>query len=167
MGCCDSSAQHGSHGEIRAAERGAAEIAAASVTGGAKGAGERVKRSASAWVLLFCVRLYVIFLSPIFGGACRFYPSCSNYAYEAVARHGAVRGTALTVKRLLRCHPFTPGGFDPVPEVIYKEDALQEPKSAEILGVDLASQAIEHRPTQPVVAETWSAAGTLGVERRL
>jgi putative membrane protein insertion efficiency factor len=57
-------------------------------------------------------------MSPFFGGACRFHPSCSNYAHEAISRHGARRGLALAVKRLLRCQPFTKGGFDPVPETI-------------------------------------------------
>ncbi|HTZ74927.1 MAG TPA: membrane protein insertion efficiency factor YidD [Candidatus Aquilonibacter sp.] len=120
-----------------------------------------------AWILLVFVRLYVLFLSPILGGACKFYPSCSNYAYEAVARHGARKGAWLAAKRLLRCRPFTQGGFDPVPEVLYEEDALQEPSSAAANGAGLTPQSITHRPTQPVITETWSAAGTLGVERRL
>jgi putative membrane protein insertion efficiency factor len=67
------------------------------------------------------VRFYKIFLSPFFGGACKFYPSCSNYAYEAIARHGARRGIVLALKRLGRCRPFTQGGFDPVPD----EDSAQ------------------------------------------
>lgn len=121
----------------------------------------------SAWTLLLVVRFYIVFLSPIFGGACRFYPSCSNYAYEAVSRHGAWRGGLLAMKRLLRCHPFTQGGFDPVPEVIYAEAMLEQPKSSDGSSVELASQVKAHRPTRPVVTETWSAAGTLGVERRL
>jgi putative membrane protein insertion efficiency factor len=62
------------------------------------------------------VRFYITFLSPFFGGGCRFHPSCSNYAHEAIARHGARRGFALALKRLLRCNPFVKGGFDPVPE---------------------------------------------------
>ena len=66
--------------------------------------------------MLLLVRFYIVFLSPFFGGACKFYPSCSNYAAEAIARHGARRGFALAVKRLLRCHPFTRGGVDLVPE---------------------------------------------------
>ncbi len=72
--------------------------------------------SAGAFALLFLVRCYMIFLSPFFGGACKFQPSCSNYAYQAIARHGARRGFVLAAKRLLRCRPFTMGGFDPVPE---------------------------------------------------
>jgi uncharacterized protein len=70
----------------------------------------------AAWVLLAFLRFYILFLSPFFGGACKFYPSCSNYAVEAVSKHGARQGIALAVKRLLRCRPFTPGGFDPVPD---------------------------------------------------
>lgn len=66
--------------------------------------------------LLGLVRVYQILLSPFFGGACKFYPSCSNYAFEAIERHGARRGIVLALKRLGRCRPFTKGGFDPVPE---------------------------------------------------
>ena len=54
-------------------------------------------------------------LSPLLGGYCRFVPSCSVYAQEALRRHGAVRGTRFTLLRLLRCHPFHAGGHDPVP----------------------------------------------------
>jgi putative membrane protein insertion efficiency factor len=61
------------------------------------------------------VRGYQLVLSPILGGACRYYPSCSHYAIEALERHGAWRGGWLAVRRILRCHPFRPGGFDPVP----------------------------------------------------
>ena len=81
----------------------------------ARGTG-RGARSAGSGLLLFLVRAYVVFLSPFFGGACKFYPSCSNYAREAIERHGARRGTALALKRLLRCHPFTRGGIDLVPD---------------------------------------------------
>ncbi len=62
------------------------------------------------------IRLYQVTLSPIFGGSCRFDPSCSAYALEAIDRHGVWRGGKLGVKRLLRCHPFATAGFDPVPE---------------------------------------------------
>jgi uncharacterized protein len=73
-------------------------------------------RSGGSWTLLFLVRAYIVLLSPFFGGACKFYPSCSNYAREAIERHGARRGTLLAFKRLLRCHPFTRGGIDLVPD---------------------------------------------------
>lgn len=58
---------------------------------------------------------YRRWLSPVLPVRCRFYPSCSAYAMEALARHGAWRGAGLAVWRLLRCHPFHPGGYDPVP----------------------------------------------------
>lgn len=72
--------------------------------------------SAGRWLLLLLVRFYQIFFSPFLGGACKFYPSCSRYAQEAIALHGARRGAWLAMKRLGRCRPFTKGGFDPVPE---------------------------------------------------
>lgn len=59
---------------------------------------------------------YRRWISPALPARCRFYPSCSAYALEAVTRHGTLRGAGLTARRLLRCHPFHPGGFDPVPE---------------------------------------------------
>jgi putative membrane protein insertion efficiency factor len=61
------------------------------------------------------IEAYRLTLSPLLGGFCRFQPTCSRYAEEAVRRHGARRGSALALRRLLRCHPFRPGGFDPVP----------------------------------------------------
>ena len=63
-----------------------------------------------------CIRAYQLLLSPFIGNQCRFHPSCSQYALEAVDRHGVMKGTWLAVRRLGRCHPFHPGGFDPVPE---------------------------------------------------
>jgi uncharacterized protein len=69
-----------------------------------------------AWWLLAFVQFYKIFFSPFLGGACKFYPSCSNYAQEAIELHGARRGAWLALKRLGRCRPFTKGGFDPVPD---------------------------------------------------
>ena len=62
------------------------------------------------------IHLYRWLLSPFLGGQCRFYPSCSTYALEAIDRHGACRGTALAVKRICRCHPWGEAGHDPVPE---------------------------------------------------
>ena len=57
---------------------------------------------------------YKRFISPVLPRACRFEPTCSRYSYEAVARYGLLKGFYLTLRRLLRCHPFHPGGFDPV-----------------------------------------------------
>jgi len=65
--------------------------------------------------LLLLVEAYRVSLSPLVGGHCRFWPSCSVYAEEAILRHGARHGVALAARRLLRCHPFHPGGVDPVP----------------------------------------------------
>ena len=67
-------------------------------------------------VLIALIRGYQWFLSPLLGNHCRFYPSCSEYAREAIERHGAVRGVWLAIRRVARCHPWHPGGVDPVPE---------------------------------------------------
>jgi uncharacterized protein len=75
-------------------------------------------KSAGVWLLLAFVRCYQVFLGPFLGGACKFHPSCSNYAYQAIERHGARRGFVLAMKRLGRCRPFTKGGFDPVPDLV-------------------------------------------------
>jgi len=61
------------------------------------------------------IRLYQWTLSPLLGSHCRFHPSCSQYALEAITKHGLVRGGLLGVRRIGRCHPFHDGGFDPVP----------------------------------------------------
>ena len=66
-------------------------------------------------VLLALLRLYRYAISPMLGRNCRFHPTCSEYAIEAVQRHGALRGGWLATKRVGRCHPFHPGGYDPVP----------------------------------------------------
>ena len=66
-------------------------------------------------VLLAGVRGYQYLVRPMLGNNCRFYPSCSDYAREALERHGALRGSWLALRRILRCNPFRPGGFDPVP----------------------------------------------------
>ncbi|MBN9510667.1 MAG: membrane protein insertion efficiency factor YidD [Alphaproteobacteria bacterium] len=71
--------------------------------------------SPAAHVLVAAVRVYQLTLRPVIGAHCRFEPSCSHYAIEALRRHGAVRGTALAAWRVLRCNPLSAGGFDPVP----------------------------------------------------
>lgn len=67
-------------------------------------------------ILLWMIRLYQLLLSPWLGGNCRFYPSCSCYTHTAIERFGALRGAWLGLRRLLRCHPLTRGGYDPVPD---------------------------------------------------
>jgi putative membrane protein insertion efficiency factor len=142
MGHCDSSAHFRGYGGVRAVDGRVDETSAAA--GGRRadgGLGSKSRsvpgidmrgyaRAAGKWLLLLLVRFYQIFLSPFFGGACKFYPSCSKYGYEAIARHGAWRGSVLAGKRLLRCRPFTKGGFDPVPDV---------------LDVDVAAEAASHK----------------------
>ena len=66
-------------------------------------------------IFLALIRAYQYLLRPMLGSNCRFYPSCSDYAREAIERHGAMRGLWLAVRRVARCHPYHPGGFDPVP----------------------------------------------------
>ena len=66
-------------------------------------------------VFIVLIRAYQFLLSPMLGQRCKFYPSCSNYALEALRVHGAVRGTGLATWRILRCNPFSHGGVDPVP----------------------------------------------------
>lgn len=61
------------------------------------------------------IRLYKNLISPVLPPSCRFYPTCSSYALEAVEKHGALKGGLLAAKRISRCHPFNPGGYDPVP----------------------------------------------------
>ena len=83
----------------------------------------------TAKLLIVLIRAYQVVLSPFVGGACRFLPSCSAYAIEAVGTHGAMRGSILAVRRLSRCHPFGRAGFDPVP---VRHDSNPEPRTSNI-----------------------------------
>ena len=67
-------------------------------------------------LLLLLLRAYQLGISPLFGPSCRFYPTCSNYAMKAVREHGALKGVMLATVRVCKCHPWHPGGNDPVPE---------------------------------------------------
>jgi uncharacterized protein len=83
----------------------------------------------TAKLLILLIRVYQVVLSPFVGGACRFQPSCSAYAIEAVATHGAWRGSLLAARRLSRCHPLGRAGFDPVP---VREVPNLEPRSSNL-----------------------------------
>lgn len=69
-------------------------------------------------VLLGLIRLWQMTFSRVLPPTCRFYPSCSEYGYQAISRYGAIRGGWLALKRIARCHPFNPGGYDPVPDLV-------------------------------------------------
>ena len=66
-------------------------------------------------VLMFLVRAYQLLVRPVLPPTCRFSPSCSQYSLEAISKHGALKGFWLTIKRVIRCNPWNPGGYDPVP----------------------------------------------------
>jgi uncharacterized protein len=66
-------------------------------------------------VLLALIRFYQKFISPLLGSNCRYHPTCSHYTYQAIEQYGALRGAWMGIKRIARCHPWAPGGFDPVP----------------------------------------------------
>jgi putative membrane protein insertion efficiency factor len=67
------------------------------------------------WLLLVLIRIYQKTLSPLLPSGCRFYPTCSRYGYAAIEKYGALKGGWLALRRVARCHPFNPGGYDPVP----------------------------------------------------
>lgn len=76
-----------------------------------------------AWVVSLPVRFYRVVFSPWVGHGCRFQPTCSAYAMEALERHGAIKGTWLTIRRIGRCHPWGSSGYDPVPGTAPEQDA--------------------------------------------
>jgi putative membrane protein insertion efficiency factor len=68
-------------------------------------------------IFLIFIRFYQRVISPIFPSSCRFYPTCSEYAYESIEKHGILKGGWLAIKRITKCHPFHKGGYDPVPDI--------------------------------------------------
>ncbi|HVN41718.1 MAG TPA: membrane protein insertion efficiency factor YidD [Steroidobacteraceae bacterium] len=78
-------------------------------------------------LLIALIQLYRWFVSPLLGQNCRFYPTCSCYAQESLARHGVLRGSWLAARRICRCHPWNPGGYDPVPDAPPASANLKRP----------------------------------------
>jgi putative membrane protein insertion efficiency factor len=100
---------------------------------------------AAARVLMLAIGFYRRFVSPMLGPRCRFYPSCSAYALGALREHGAVRGTWLTIRRIARCHPFNPGGYDPVPP--------RGTRRAKGAGMDPPhASRVSRPPSQPILS---------------
>ena len=102
----------------------AARAAAGAVGGGCRGEGTAAYEETHAppgivrflrWLVLGGIRQYQFLVSPFLPNTCRFAPTCSDYAHEAIVRHGILRGVWLALRRILRCHPFHPGGYDPAP----------------------------------------------------
>lgn len=80
------------------------------------------RRSVPQAIALAILRIYKVAVSPLVPPACRFHPTCSDYAREAIEHHGIARGALLAAKRLMRCHPFSPGGIDLVPKAVRRVD---------------------------------------------
>ncbi|MFW5957991.1 MAG: membrane protein insertion efficiency factor YidD [Desulfosalsimonas sp.] len=89
------------------------------------------------YLFIFIIKLYQVLVSPLIGQRCRFFPSCSEYACESISRFGVFRGIWLTAGRLVKCHPFHPGGVDPVPEP-FPESEAERPTGA--LDTDIRSR---------------------------
>jgi len=86
------------------------------------------------YVLIGLLRLYRTLISPLYGDVCKYYPSCSAYALDAVREHGSVKGSWLAVRRLARCHPWADGGFDPVPPRASDHDHSRVPAGTTTRG---------------------------------
>jgi uncharacterized protein len=98
-------------------------------------------------IVVLLLRMWQFLVSPVYGQTCRFYPSCSSYALEAVDSHGLLRGGWLALRRLARCHPWNPGGVDPVPPR-ERRPARPEPGGppAELPTNVTAATVADHRP---------------------
>jgi putative membrane protein insertion efficiency factor len=97
------------------------------------------------YLLIGLLKLYRLVISPLYGEVCRYHPSCSAYALRAVGVHGSVKGTWLTGRRLLRCHPWAPGGYDPVPGTPeFAEEQRNQARAAGTLAAEPDLQDHDH-----------------------
>ena len=88
------------------------------------------------YVLIGFVKLWRLLISPLYGNVCKFYPSCSAYGLEALQVHGAARGGWLTIRRIVRCHPWSLGGYDPVPGTAAADEWEAEQRALARSGAD-------------------------------
>ena len=118
---------------LQTSKRTFRQLSAGTVAAGSRAVAHLASRTAVAGVLLL-LRAYKLLISPLFVGSCRFTPSCSSYAAEAVGRHGIVKGSWLAVRRLGRCQPLCSGGYDPVPGAAGSDSNLDESARLEAQG---------------------------------
>ena len=112
------------------------------------------------YVLMGLLKAYRLVISPLYGNVCRYHPSCSAYALRAVEVHGAVRGTWLAVKRLGRCHPWAPGGYDPVPGTPEHDEEMRDRASQRVtLG---SAGPVTPQPVAPAPVERAGLADIRG-----
>ena len=110
------------------------------------------------YLLIGLLKVYRLVISPLYGNVCRYYPSCSAYALRAVEYHGAVRGTGYAVRRLLRCHPWSPGGYDPVPGTP-EFDAEMRDQAQSAGTMDTAAPPHDHGAADDLCTAGTDAAG--------
>jgi uncharacterized protein len=112
------------------------------------------------YVLIGLLKAWRLLISPLYGNVCRYYPSCSAYALRAVSVHGAVKGSWLTVRRLLRCHPWAAGGYDPVPGTPEFEEEIRDQALRSSRMVSEPEQG-GTTPLEPPETEVWHEQGAI------
>jgi putative membrane protein insertion efficiency factor len=106
------------------------------------------------YLLIGLLKLYRLVVSPLYGNVCRYYPSCSAYALRAVEVHGALKGSWLAGRRLLRCHPWSPGGYDPVPGTPeFEEEARLQAAAGRRDGAGADQHDHDRRVSRPSVSD--------------